>query len=338
MHVRTQLSGGKEDSLDLRLLEYMVAIEQYGNITEAADRLYLTPSALNQQLLKLEREIGTPLFVRSKRRMIPTEAGAAYIDASRRMLSIRQQTYAALQDIASCYTGTCRVGLTYDHGSSVFARIYPVFHRRYPGMQMRCYQMLVPEMLEQLQNGELDLVFLLGDRDADWPGMDTVLLSEENLLLGVPRSHPLAADAPYSDTPLPAFDLRRLQDENFSLALKKSTMRSQLIDPLFQAAGFQPSIMVESSFNNFLQELAAQGICCTIIPQSQVTNRTDVVWYYLQNTPRFRFSVAYSHGYRLNNALQFFIELAREDARLHLEFAPPEAALPTQPQNQGETP
>lgn len=309
--------------MDLRLLEYIIAIDEYGNMTEAADKLFVTPSALNQQLLKLEKELGTPLFTRSKRRMLPTAAGLAYLAGARRILAIRQETYAKLQDMAGCITGTYRVGLTYDHGSSVFARIYSTFHRLYPGIQMRCFQMLVPEMLEQLEKNELDIVFLLGAGQESWTGLDVMPLSEENLLLGVPRIHPLAQDAPMTETPLPAFDLNLLKNSSFSLALKKSTMRSQLVDPLFKHAGFEPDIMVESSFNHFLEQLAAQGICCCIIPESQVSNRQDVAWYYLEDKPRFRFSVAKAHGYTLNSALRCFVDLAKADAQQYLDFPPP---------------
>ena len=310
--------------MDLRILEYVVSIEEYGSMTEAAEKLYITPSALNQQLLKLEKELGTPLFTRSKRRMIPTAAGRAYLEGARRMLSIRQETYAKLQDMTNCQAGTYRVGLTYDHGSGVFSRVYPVFHERYPGIQMRCFQMLVPEMLEQLERNELDIVFLLGACGKVWPGLDVMPLSSENLLLGVPRAHSLAKDAPFTESPLPAFDLKKLENEPFSLALKKTTMRSQLIDPLFEQAGFSPNVMVESSFNGFLEQLAAQGICCVIIPESQVRDRQNVVWYYLENRPRFCFSVAKAHEYALNGALRYFIDLARDDAQRHLSFPPPQ--------------
>ncbi|MBQ6233715.1 MAG: LysR family transcriptional regulator [Clostridia bacterium] len=311
--------------MDLRVQEYVVAIQKYGNMTEAAEKLFITPSALNQQLLKLEKELGMPLFTRSKRKMTPTAAGLAYLEGAHHMLAIRQEVYTKLQDMAECVTGSYRIGLTYDHGSSVFARIYSTFHRQYPGIQMRCFQMLVPEMLEQLEKNELDIVFLLGGCGETWPGLDTMPLSEENLLLGVPRMHPLAKNAPFSDKPLPAFDLRLLKDEPFSLALKKSTMRSQLVDPVFQHAGFEPDIMVESSFNGFLEQLTSQGICCTIIPESQVSDRQNVAWFYLEDQPRFCFSVAKAHDYALNNALRYFVQLAREDAKKHLDFPPPQS-------------
>ena len=52
--------------MDLRQIEYIVAIEQEQSISKAAEKLYLTQSALNQQLLRLEKELGTPLFERRK--------------------------------------------------------------------------------------------------------------------------------------------------------------------------------------------------------------------------------------------------------------------------------
>ena len=311
--------------MDLRLLEYIVAIEKYGSMTEAAEKLFITPSALNQQLLRLEKELDVPLFTRSKRRMLPTAAGTVYLDAAKEMLRIHQAAYAQLQDMAGCMTGTYRVGLTYDHGSDVFARIYPVFHRQYPGIQIRCFQLLVPEMLEMLENNSLDMAFLLGGNEDDWHGVEVLPLSEENLLLGLPRPHPLLQGRPFTREPQPAFDLRLLEGDSFALALKKSTMRSQLIDPIFERAGYHPNIMMESSFTAFLEQLTAQGICNTIIPQSQVRNFADIQWFYLPGSPRFRFGFGYAKGYRINAALRCFTALAQNDAMRHLHFNPPPA-------------
>ena len=316
---------GVETDMDLRLVEYIVAIEKYGNMTEAAEHLFITPSALNQQLLKLEKELDVPLFTRSRRRMIPTAAGEVYLRAGKQMLSIQQLAYSQLQDLAGCVTGTYRVGLTYDHGSDVFARIYPVFHRKYPGIQIRCFQSLVPEMLEMLVTNDLDMAFLLGGETEKWNGIEVIPLSEENLVLGLPKTHPLVQGTPITREPKPAFDLHLLQQDSFSLALQKSTMRSQLIDPIFEKAGFHPNIMMESSFNAFLEQLTVQGICNCIIPQSQVHNRADIQWFYLPGSPRFCFGFGYASGYRINAALQYFTALAKEDALLHLHFPPPEA-------------
>ena len=65
----------KEFIMNFKILEYIVAIAESGNVTKAAERLFISQSGLNQQLIKLETELGTPLFHSSKREMRPTQAG-----------------------------------------------------------------------------------------------------------------------------------------------------------------------------------------------------------------------------------------------------------------------
>ena len=85
--------------MNLKEIEYIVKIAEERNVTRAAKKLFLTPSALNQQLLHLEREIGTPLFFRSRTGWSPTEAGEVYLSAAREMLRLKRETYHRLQDI-----------------------------------------------------------------------------------------------------------------------------------------------------------------------------------------------------------------------------------------------
>ena len=61
--------------MDTRQIEYILQIAEENNITKAAEKLFITQSALNQQLLKLERELGTPLFQRTKNKWCLTDAG-----------------------------------------------------------------------------------------------------------------------------------------------------------------------------------------------------------------------------------------------------------------------
>lgn len=61
--------------MNLKELEYIVAIATEGTLTRAADKLFITPSALTQQLVHLEKDIGMPLFIRSRNGWIPTEPG-----------------------------------------------------------------------------------------------------------------------------------------------------------------------------------------------------------------------------------------------------------------------
>ena len=86
--------------MNFRIIEYIDAIGRYGNMSQAARELFITSSALNQQLLKTERELGVQLFVRAKHKLIPTEAGKICLKGIRGMLDIWEETQAELQDIS----------------------------------------------------------------------------------------------------------------------------------------------------------------------------------------------------------------------------------------------
>ena len=124
----------------------------------------------------------------------------------------------------------------------MFARVWPLFHAEYPGINIQCYQLLVPELLAMVSSGEIDIAFLLGGKPEAWKGIEYLPLSSENLLLGLPNNHPYLAGKERSTFPLPAPDLREFEGDSFALCLKRSTMRTDLIDPLFQAAGFSPNV------------------------------------------------------------------------------------------------
>ena len=65
--------------MDTRLCEYIITIAEQGSVAKAAEQLYVTQSALNQQLMKLEKELGAPLFIRLRNHWSLTEAGQLYL-------------------------------------------------------------------------------------------------------------------------------------------------------------------------------------------------------------------------------------------------------------------
>ena len=97
--------------MDLRQIEYIVKIADEGSITKAAAQCYISQSGLNQQLLKLEKELGVPLFHRSKYELRPTQAGQIYLTYGRRILEEKREAYARIHDLAKNNTGSFRIGL-----------------------------------------------------------------------------------------------------------------------------------------------------------------------------------------------------------------------------------
>ena len=87
--------------MDTRQLEYMLCVEKHRSISRAAEELYISPSALSQQIKQLEFELGTRLFRRSGGGMIPTTDGNIYLSGARQMLKLKQDAVSRIRAMGS---------------------------------------------------------------------------------------------------------------------------------------------------------------------------------------------------------------------------------------------
>ena len=118
--------------MDTRQIEYILKIAEENNITHAAAKLFITQSALNQQLIKLENELGTPLFHRSRTNWHLTEAGEIYIRNAKEIMRLKRETYQTIHDLSDGRCGHLAVGFTAGRGINMFTRVYGTFHQLYP--------------------------------------------------------------------------------------------------------------------------------------------------------------------------------------------------------------
>ena len=96
--------------MDTRHLTYILAIAQKKNMTKAAEELFVSQSSLSQYLTKLEQEIGTPLFFRTRGELTLTPAGALYVEAAKQVIRIKKQLYKDISGLDS--RGHVTVGVT----------------------------------------------------------------------------------------------------------------------------------------------------------------------------------------------------------------------------------
>ena len=210
--------------MDLKQLEYIIKIAEENNITRAAEKLYITQSALNQQLLRLERELGTPLFYRSRTNWHPTEAGQVYVENAKKILQIKHETYSIISDIAATKKGSLSVGLTPGRGIDMFTAVYPAFHQQYPDITVEPREMSVRSQQHEIAQGRLDIGFMTL-RESDRTGDVYQVIGREEFVLAIPEGHPLGAMAAPAGNPLAVMDLARLKYEPFVFMYRESTSR-----------------------------------------------------------------------------------------------------------------
>lgn len=298
------------------MIEYILTIAEHKSIARAAEELYLTQSALNQQLLKLEKELGAPLFIRTRNHWELTDIGKLYVENSRQILQIKKQTYTQIEDMAKHWNGTITIGLTPERGIQMFTSIYPAIHAKYPDAIFQPLEAGVKTQVRMLDANQLDIGFqTIFERQYKHLVYSSILY--EPFYLCVPKSHPLA----YSDTLDPAdyplISLSEFKDDLFTLVKKTSTMRT-VIDHLFDAAGFKPKLLFESTSMRTMQRLAANGECCSIIPRCYAVANDNIAYFTLGPDAGWELAAVYAQNHYLNRAARDFIRMASDYWRGHL--------------------
>lgn len=297
--------------MDTKVIEYMLKLAEENNITHAAERLFITQSALNQQLLKLEKELGTPLFYRSRTDWRPTAAGELYLNSARAVLRLKKETYQAIYDMTLNKQGTLSIGLTPDRGIAMFTAVYPGFHQKYPGIIVEPRELSVRTQHAQILSGALDLGFVtLCEKQKAGIRYETLLTEE--IILAVPSIHPLCKDIDRSSNPFPVLDIKQLQHEPFVLMYKESTIRN-LIDNTFKQAGFLPHVLFETSSNATIISMIQSNICCGLIPYHYVRKMpAGVTCFSLPSRPTWRVAACWRKNSYHSTAAENFIAMARE--------------------------
>lgn len=294
--------------MDVKQMTYILTIAQEGGISKAAAKLFITQSALDQQLLKLERELGTRLFVRARGSFSLTEAGRVYVEYAGRMVALKNEAYRIIHDLADRRRGTLSLAFAPERGMEMFMAVYPRFYQSYPDITVIPQEVGVTRQLELLAGDALDLGFL-SRPEGELPGFVQVPLRREEFLLLTPRDHPLAARAAPPGQPLTVLESDCLWDLTYSLICRPSTQR-EVIDPLFERAGRKPDLFLETASNRTNVAMVRKGLSCSIVPAYYAQGVEDVACFRLAARPSWTISACYRRNRYLSEAARHFITLA----------------------------
>lgn len=307
--------------MDIRQIEYIVAIADEKGITRAAEKLFITQSALSQQLQKLEKELDAKLFFRNKNEWIPTPVGTVYLKNAREILRIKQRTYAEIADLVESSHGYLSIGMTPGRGPDMFSQVYPRFHDLFPDITVEPRELSVKRQQEEIRKGTLDLGFMTLT-DSQKNGDIYLDLFQEELFLGIPEDYPLSKEdistskeelsTSKKESPYTEVSLKTFQYEPFVLMYKESTVRI-LTDQLFSNNGFSPKVLFETASNQTVLSMIRAHLCLGIIPEHYVRqNPPGVRFLRLPDHPAWTVSACYRKDAYLTNAARAFIQLVQE--------------------------
>ncbi|WP_326607738.1 LysR family transcriptional regulator [Streptomyces sp. NBC_01800] len=193
--------------MELRQLEYFVAVAEEANFTRAAARLHVVQSAVSTTIKNLERELRTPLLERTPKRVLLTDAGAALLPRAHAALDAAREAADAVGEVRGGLRGTLRLGAITTVGLIDLPVFLGEFHRRHPGvfLQTSAAPSGSQGLIEALLERRLDLAFVSGPGPRP-TGITLTALATSVLDLVVPTAHPLAKRRTVSITELAGLD------------------------------------------------------------------------------------------------------------------------------------
>jgi DNA-binding transcriptional LysR family regulator len=189
--------------VEIRQLEYVIAVADELHFGRAAARMHVTQQSVSEQVRRLERELGAALFSRTSRRVALTATGETFLPEARRVVDAARHALEVGRDAAQRHAGEIQVGYAEDIGPRLLQLAVPRLGHRTPPVRVRPRPMTTPDQVAALTEQRLDAAF--GWNPGLTPELHSLPVVRTPLLVALSVDHPLAT--------APAVDPVRLSDE-----------------------------------------------------------------------------------------------------------------------------
>jgi DNA-binding transcriptional LysR family regulator len=296
--------------LDLKRLRVLREVAARGSFSAAADSLYVSQSAISQQISALEAEVGVPLLLRLRSGPVLTDAGTLLVSHADAAICRLEEAERELAELSGLGAGDLRMASFASASATLVSRAARRFADLHPEIRISLSEADPEDSLPALKRGEVDLAIAY-DFELDEIGEDrdlvlTPLLREE-MHVAMPPRHPLAAE--------PTVRLEQFADETWLCGTGEGSCRRLTVGSC-ERAGFKPDVAYESNDYTVMQALIAAGMGVTLIPDLALLMRNpDVAVADIVPEPPIRrvWAVALGAGSR-SNATEAMISVLTEVA------------------------
>lgn len=248
--------------MDLRQVEYVVAIVDHGGFTRAAAALYVAQPSLSQAVRRLEHDLGAPLFVRRGRGVSLSPAGEAFLGPARRMLRAAAQAAGEVALHAEASAGRLDLVSLPTLVADPLAELIGRYRLAFPDVVIRLAEPAnAAGVLQSVRDGrsEIGLTELgpVGD------GVRSVPLGEQSLVVVLPASG-IDPPVPIRGTRVAVAELARVP---MVLGPRGTSIR-ELVETAFAAAGVAPWVVVETAQREAIVPLVLAGAGASVLPES----------------------------------------------------------------------
>lgn len=251
----------------LKQIQYFMAVAQTRHFTRASEQMYVSQSALSQQITKLENDMGVTLINRLSHPIELTKAGEEFAKYGADVLTAVENLQEHMQAWQSTGRSTLHIGMITGLGNLPLADILAKFNTEHSDIKLTLATQLSKALCEQLDDGTLDLAIIAAPRDIEKYDFNIIPLQQDPFVVILPAGHPMAKNK--------VFDLSKASKERFIFPTKPNVSLDVFMDEC-KAAGFEPNIASFANDPGRRIDMVEAGLGIALISKSGLS-------YYLKN-------------------------------------------------------
>lgn len=245
--------------MELRQLEYLVAVAEEASFTRAAQRVHISQSGVSAQIRQLEHDLGATLIDRTGRTATLTEAGLAAVKHARETLAAAAAVRQAVHDVTGLLSGRLTVGMVTACTIAALFDALATFHRAHPAVAVTLLEDNSATLAEHIRAGEIDVALIGAPGSTPPPGLAALPLISERLVAAVPDTHHLSERSRLTLTDLAGCPL---------ICMPRGTGIRTAFDQACAAAGLRMGVRLEASAAGTVADLAARGLGVAILSET----------------------------------------------------------------------
>ena len=293
--------------MDINYFQEFAILAEIGNYMTAADKLYMTQSALTRHIQAFEKELGTPVFDRTTRKIVLNEYGKIMLPYARKIMQIQQEYKTAVYNQQRLDRDNLQIGAIPMMDSYGIMDLLIAFKEKNPSVSVDIIESDTSELLDMLKNGKCDFAFIR-DFNHSCKDISCINYSEDSMIAIVPDSHPLSKEKTVSITQLQGTPL---------LLLAKDTFMYKLCITECNNAGFNPTVPFTSRYAGNLIDLAQKGQGIAMLTEKPILKYDLSGVSIVDIRPAIDVSIdlVYLSKTKLSNATVHFLNYVKEVAR-----------------------
>lgn len=244
--------------MNTREQEYMLALDKTRSITRAAEQLHVTQPTLSLFLTNLEKRLGTPLFHRLGKKLVPTQVGEAYLRRAQQIMALKYDFEMEMSDLISGRQGKLYLGGLRKGNLFLMPRLIRQFRMDYPGVDVILHEDTAENLENALSAGELDLIYV--NQPPTHSGLHVEQVRQDHMLMVLPADHPAVKRSRWLEgCHYPYLDLHYVEQEAFYLLEEGRTIRT-VADEALRYSGVTPHQIYLISNIELGCQMAAEGL------------------------------------------------------------------------------